>query len=624
MIDTREIYSEYAKCLKDKTRIYLTEHYFQTNKAGKVVPFVLFPRQKAFLNSLANNKNTIAIKPRQAGITTTTAAWTAGQILMADKNSPETVLCIANKLEMAQDMLKKIETFLEQAPRWLWGNNEYYSPDPNDERNKKSVFITRNSKELKLFNGCRVVAKSSGENAARGVSAVSILILDEAAFIEEGQSVYASAVAATASVPHARIVMVSTPNGKDPLYYDTYVKALDKKNGYNVVEFRWYQDPRYNKHLSWTKKNEETGEIDVSVEPTIGPGGDIPYDEEKWQSMVEDGWKPTSPWYESMKDTFNHNSIKIAQELDVSFVGSSATVLDTEYIDMQRNLNVREPLTTMSDPLSPETWFWKPPIDGHRYIVAADPSAGDSSSADNTVIEIIDIDGVDDETGLPIIEQVAEYQGKRPGDEIGEMLFNYATMYNNALIVVEGIGGVGDAALIQLQRMKYKNLYYDYPSLKNYASETDLEKFKATSGTDTKQAPGFRSNALRFQMLSNFATMVKTNQYKIRSIRVIHELETWIFKNGRQDHMHGQHDDTITCSAMALFIIQYVVNRAADASKKDKAILKAYMTTSHSTPTQSSGPYGQQSISVRPNSLPIYGGARNNDNPIAQYAWVIA
>ena len=204
------------------------------------------------------------------------------------------------------------------------------------------------------------------------------------------------------------------------------------------------------------------------------------------------------------------------------------------------------------------------------------------------------------------------------------MLFNYATMYNNALIVVEGIGGVGDAALIQLQRMKYKNLYYDDPSLKNYASETDLEKFKATSGTDTKQAPGFRSNALRFQMLSNFATMVKTNQYKIRSIRVIHELETWIFKNGRQDHMHGQHDDTITCSAMALFIIQYVVNRAADASKKDKAILKAYMTTSHSTPTQSSGPYGQQSISVRPNSLPIYGGARNNNNPLSQYAWVIA
>jgi len=619
--DLKQIGFEYAKCYNDKSRIYLIEHYFTTNNAGVVTPFLLFPRQKAFLHSLAEYNKTIAIKPRQAGITTTTAAWTASQIIMAGMNAPETVLCIANKLEMAQDMLKKIEAFLEQAPRWLWGNNEYYSTDPTSEKNKQPIFIRQNSKELLLFNGCRVVAKSSKENAARGVSAVSILILDEAAFIENGKDVYASAVAATASVKNARIVMVSTPNGKDALYYDTYEKGLDKVNGYNVVEFRWYQDPRFNKYLTWHKTNEETGEVEVIAEPTIGNDGTIPYDEEKWHDLVQDGWKPSSPWYVSMCESFNNNSIKIAQELDVSFLGSSATVLPSDTIEMQRNTNMRDPITEMSDPLVPEMWFWKPPIEGHKYIVCCDPSRGDSSSADNTAIEIIDMNGVD-ENGMPIIEQVAEYVGKRPGDEIGEMLYTYGKLYNDALIIVEAIGGVGDPALIMLQRMGYTNLYFDDENLKTYVSQTDTYRYKAVGG-DPNKVPGWRSNSYRMQMLTNFATMVKTNQYKIRSIRTIHELETWVFKNGRPDHMNGQHDDTITSTAMGLFVLIYSINKSNSSIEKDKAILSAYVTTSHATSTQANYRTYVSSISARPNNT-IYTTTSSKKNGGNVYAWLFA
>ena len=76
-------------------------------------------------------------------------------------------------------------------------------------------------------------------------------------------------------------------------------------------------------------------------------------------------------------------------------------------------------------------------------------------------------------------------------------------------------------------------------------------------------------------MLSSFANLVKTNQFKIRSKRVVNELDTWIFKNGRIDHKDGCHDDTLTCLAMALFVIQYSMNRQIELKNKDKAMLKA-------------------------------------------------
>ena len=418
MIDMQEMANQYAKSYVDKTRIYFIEKYLSTFNAsvGKLTPFNLFPRQKAFLKSLSENKASIAIKHRQAGITTITSAWAAAQMVFSPQESPETILCIGNKLDLSQQLIIKIRDFLLQVPRWYWGD-DYYSLDPKSEKNKKDIFVRNSKSELELFNGSKVYARSSGPNAARGISAVSILIFDEAAFIEDGLAVYSSAVAATASVPNSKIVMVSTPNGKDELYYNTYKQALSKENNYNAVEFKWFQDLRYNKNLSWYKKNATSGELEWIIEDVLDSTGTVKYDEDKWRKYEQDGWIPTSPWYVDMCKSFNNDTMKIAQELDVSFMGSANNVVGPEFIEMQQTLNVRDPLDNMKDPLVEETWFWKKPIEGHRYICGVDPSRGDAG--DRTAIEMIDMDGVD-ENGFPIVEQVMEYLGKRTGDEIGQ------------------------------------------------------------------------------------------------------------------------------------------------------------------------------------------------------------
>lgn len=620
MYNEQTLAEEYALSYADKSRIYFVEKYLSTFNAnvGKKSQFLLFPRQKAFMRSLAEHKASIAIKHRQAGITTVSSAWICAQIALADESKPETILCIGNKLDLANQLVTKIREFLLQVPRWYWGP-DYYSPDPKSEKNKKDIFIKNSKSELQLFNGCAVYARSSGENAARGISAVSILIFDEAAFIENGTAVYSSAVAATSSYgDKAKIIMVSTPNGKDELYYNTYRQALSHENNYNAVEFKWYQDLRYNRFLKWYKKDPVTGEKQWIVEETLSENGDIEYNEARWRKLEQDGWSPTSPWYETMCQSFNNDTMKIAQELDVSFLGSANNVVASEFVEKQSKLNVRDPLEDLKDPMVDDTWYWKPPIPGHRYIMGIDPSRGVSS--DRTAIEVIDMDGRD-ENGMPIIEQVMEYVGKRLGDDIGSMAVYYAQQYNNAYVVVDCTGGQGDAVILTMLNLGYKNLHYDDSSQKTYTMQS--QGFAESRNTD--RLPGFHFQGNRYPVLSNFAGLVRNNEFKIRSVRVINELDTWIFKgeNGRMDHMNGSHDDTITCLAMALFIMQFSLSKIEAAKKKDEVILKAYRM-SGSISTYSTHYNSGTSISPRtglPNNIGVPQNQRKR-NIGGNFLWV--
>ena len=71
-------------------------------------------------------------KPRQAGISTTTQAYCSIKIGFADPKNPETIIVIANKLTLAKKFLKGIKDYVNQLPRWVWGN-EYYG---SEEKNK--------------------------------------------------------------------------------------------------------------------------------------------------------------------------------------------------------------------------------------------------------------------------------------------------------------------------------------------------------------------------------------------------------------------------------------------------------------------------------------------------------
>ena len=54
---------------------------------------------------------------------------------------------------------------------------------------------------------------------------------------------------------------------------------------------------------------------------------------------------------------------------------------------------------------------------------------------------------------------------------------------------------------------------------------------------------------------SNLEEKVRLNEIKIRSKRTTNEMRTFIYKNGRPDHMEGYHDDCLMALGIALWII---------------------------------------------------------------------
>lgn len=609
MVDYQKLSEEYIKCYSDKSRIYMIKNYLSTydGTQGKMVPFGLFPRQQELCRTLGGGQHSVVTtKSRQSGISTVAAGYICCECVMADEGSPKNSLIIGNTLEIAQQMFLKVYEFLMQIPLWMWGHTEEFIEKGYDitqpPENDNVIFIKKNQKEMFLINGCKIYARSSDPEASRGLS-IHMIVFDEVAFIEKAKEVYTAALP-TISATKGRCLFISTPNGKDQLYYPTVQKAKLKGtrdwNGFELVEMFWFQDPRYNRYLKWSKRNPESGEIEIIEEPIIDKDGNIPYDEEKWYKLKKEGWLPRSPWYENMCRQFNNDPQKIAQELDASFLGSDSTVIAPEYIEMQINFNVREPNPELKDSVLEDMWIWKEPIEGHRYLMCIDNSRG--SSDDATALEIIDMDGIDDD-GLPCIEQVAEYNGKLTGDVIGEIAYSYGMMYNQAFIVVEDIGGYGSATLLVLMNMEYPNLYYDDPSLKKYTSQNEATTTQVTENG----LPGFHSSSVRFQMLSNFANMVKTNQFKIRSKRVISELDTWIFKNGRIDHKEGCHDDTLTCLAMGLFVMTFSINKSLEMKAKDSAMLRAIIQTNNRIVHTKQSNYNNKNF-----TMPIYVNKKNN------------
>jgi phage FluMu gp28-like protein len=544
---------EIGKCMKDP--IYAIETYLETEDRtqGGFVPFKLFPRQKELVNGYVNHQHNIVMKPRQAGISTTTAAYAAILTALASKKAPEKILIAANKQETAKEFLKKIKDFTSQLPDWMDVNRPPGSESWFDkEKNSSSHY--------KLWNGSEVKAVASSKDALRGY-APSLIIIDEAAFIEgsRGEEFYEAAQPSLSTGGHS--ILISTPNGYDPLYHKTYQMAKSGDNNFNVVEMRWFEDPRYNKGLRWIRTEVVDGE-EVTEEM-------VELDKTKWDGIIADGWEATSPWFENMCAQLNHNARSIAQELLCSFLGSGDQVIDDKYKKRQEKENVKEPIR--KEWIDGQMWIWEDPIDGHRYIMGVDAASG--SSDDFGSIWVLDYD-----TG----NQVAEYRGKVQPDVLGEIATHYGESYD-AFVVVDLTGGYGISTVLKMLELGYssKRMYYDTAfGIDALEKNKQLEKHMRNG-----KLPGLNFQAKRHTIISNMEQAVRLNSIKIRSVRTINEIDTFVFVNGRPDHQKGYHDDLLMAMAMCNFVGMTSFKDLEKSKGQAKAMINSWAVTTTDTET---------------------------------------
>ena len=345
------IKQNYLKCAKDPAHFINQFCTIQHPQRGKI-KFKLYPFQYDVLNEYEKNDYNVILKSRQLGISTLSAAYSLWMMLFQnDKN----ILVIATTKDTAKNLITKVRIMYDALPAWL-----------------RTAIIENNKLSLRFKNGSQIKAIASNESAGRS-EALSLLILDEAAFIEKIDGIWAAASQTLST--GGQCIALSTPNGVGNWFHKTWMDAEDHLNDFNFIRLHWTVHP--------DREQEWRDEQDTLLGPSLA-----------------------------------------AQECDCDFITSGQSVVDGIILEEYREKQVKEPIEKRG--IDSNVWIWEPPNYTKDYVVCADVSRGDST--DYSAFHILDVE---------TLEQVAEYKGRMSTRDYGNLLVNIATEYNNALLVIE-------------------------------------------------------------------------------------------------------------------------------------------------------------------------------------------
>jgi hypothetical protein len=345
------IAQEYLKCAKDPAYFMRKYCYIQHPKRGRIL-FNLYPFQEKVLHLFRDEQFIITLKSRQLGISTLAAGYSLWLMLFhKDKN----VLALATTQATARNLVTKTTFMYDELPKWL-----------------KLPAVEKNKLSLRLKNGSKIQAKSSNADAARS-EAVSLLLIDEAAFIDNIDETFAAAQQTLAT--GGQCMALSTPNGIGNWFHQTWEKAETGENSFCPVKLPWTVHPERNQEWRDTQDRD------------LGPR-------------------------------------MAGQECDCDFLASGDTVFEPTDLLFYEETYQKDPVERRG--VDSNLWIWEPADYTKDYMVVADVARGDS--ADYSAFHVFEIESC---------TQVAEYKGKISPKDFGNVLVGIASEYNEALLVCE-------------------------------------------------------------------------------------------------------------------------------------------------------------------------------------------
>jgi hypothetical protein len=326
-------------------------YYIQHPQKGRIL-FNLYPFQEQILRQFVSGDYYIINKSRQLGISTLISAYSLWMMLFhEDKN----ILVLATTHDTAKNLITKVRFAYDELPSWLKIGKQ--------EHNKTT---------LKLVNGSQIQAKSATDNAARS-EAVTMLVIDEAAFIENIDNIFTSAQQTLAT--GGQCIALSSPNGRGNWFYKTWVKSRDKENSFIPLRLPW----------------------------TVHPERDQTWRDEQDRLLGK-----------------RH----AAQECDADFITSGNTVIESEVLEWYNKNSKENPIEKRG--INSEVWIWEYADLSKAYALVADVSRGDG--ADYSTFHIMDIEAC---------KQVAEFKAHIGTKEFAQLIYVMGIEYNSALVIIE-------------------------------------------------------------------------------------------------------------------------------------------------------------------------------------------
>jgi hypothetical protein len=403
------IKAEYIACATNPIHFFRKYCYIKHPKKGRIL-FHLYPFQEEVLGEFRNNRFTIINKSRQLGISTLVAGFSLWTMLF---QKDKTILCVATKQVTAAGMVEKVQFMYDNLPSWLKGPNKP---------------LANNKLSFKLPNNSEIIATSAASDAGRSY-AVSLLLIDEAAFIEGIDKIYTSILPTISS--GGGIIALSSPNGIGNWFHKTYTEAEVNRNEFKAIKLPWQLHPDR---------------------------------DEKWEET----------------ERANFSLREFAQEYDCDFLGSGNSLIEPDNLSFYEQTFIQEPIERRF--LGGDYWIWNYVDYGRSYIVCADVARGDGS--DYSAFHVIDLESC---------EQVAEYKSQIDTRTFGNMLVSVATEYNNALLIVENANVGWDVVntIIEkgYQNLYYSPRAYGELNIDKWMAKMETEQTVPGFTTSTKTRP---------------------------------------------------------------------------------------------------------------------------------------
>ena len=274
-------------------------------------------------------------------------------------------------------------------------------------------------------------------------------------------------------------------------------------------------------------------------------------------------------WFK--KETRNMPRRDIAQELECSFLASGETVIhpdDIERIEEQ----VCEPKYKTG--FDRNLWIWKERNNSSKYLVVADVARGDGK--DFSVFHVIDVDNM---------EVVAEYKGKPNLEMFSQLLYTTGNEYGGAMLVVEN-NNIGFNVLEKLVELRYNNLYYSLKGSHEYIDPVMGEN-------KSNAVPGFTTSMkTRPLIIAKLEEFIRNKLLNVSSNRLVDEIRTFVWQNGRPQAMRGYNDDLVMSLAIACWVRDTALVANKRAEEYNKACLDAMIMSNTRISTKIPGQSG--------------------------------
>jgi len=442
----------------------------------------------------------IISKYRQAGFSTISSALIFHRALFY--NSTRAVIISLDK-PTTESIFSMSKTFFEDLPEDI-----------------KPELSASNKREMKfLDNGSMYRCFTAGaDNPGRGTTNTALLC-DETAFFQSAEKVMAGLFQSISLSPGSIIIINSTSNGAQGVYYDLWNKAEKNIGNFTSLFVPWYIQDEYR----------------IAVPDNLELDSEEQKIKDEWKLDDEQIYWRRIKIAETSTILFKQEYPFTAQE---SFIQSGSNVFDVEVINQYmpsapesiRRFN-RE-YANFDEDIEGDLQVWEPPKRDKKYIIGGDVAGGVGGDYSAAVV-------MDSERNV-----VALYRNNRIDPVFfGHVLFYLGRWYNNCLLVPES-NSIGLATIQQLHSMNYPNLYQQRKTANvKYGDGINSYGFKTTVST-------------KVPIISNLQSMIKDYDINIPSSLILDELRNYILvgDNNRMQAATGHYDDTvmalaITCEA---------------------------------------------------------------------------